>query len=106
MVNSRDKGKRGELEVVRILKDHGFDARRSAQYCGNTGEAADITTNTNFHLEVKFRETTAIWDWIHQARDDHKAGTIPAVVFRKSRERWQITLDFEEFLEIIKVKED
>lgn len=102
MVNSRDKGKRGELEVVRILKEHGHNARRSAQYCGNTGDAADITTDIGFHLEVKFRETTAIWDWIHQAQNDHKAGTIPAVVFRKSRERWQIALDFETFLDLIK----
>ena len=42
MTNSKQKGKRGELEVAHILQEHGYDARRTAQYCGNTGEAADV----------------------------------------------------------------
>ncbi len=105
MVNSKQKGARFERILASKFREYGYEARRTAQYCGNTGDAADITTDMDFHLEVKFRETTAIWDWIHQAQNDHKAGTIPAVVFRKSRERWQIALDFETFLELIK-KED
>lgn len=101
-MNSKQKGKRGELEVARILKDHGFDARRTAQFCGNTGEAADVIGLEGYHIEVKRCETTKIWDWIQQAERDHKAGTIPLVVFRKNGESWKVTLDFEVFLDILK----
>lgn len=103
-MNSKQKGKRGELEVARILKDHGFDARRTAQFCGNTGEAADVIGLEGYHIEVKRCETTKIWEWIQQAERDHKAGTIPLVVFRKNGEKWKVTLDFEEFLEILKTE--
>ena len=105
-MNSKDKGKRGELEVAHILTFFGFDSRRTAQYCGNTGDAADVTGLEGFHIEVKRCETTKIWDWIAQAHRDHKEGEIPLVVFRKSRERWQVVLDFEDFLKILGGKED
>ena len=101
-VNSKKKGKAGELEVAHILQEHGYDARRTAQFCGNTGDAADVIGLPGFHLEVKRCETTKIWDWIEQAERDHKAGTTPLVVFRKSRKRWQVCLDLESFLKIVK----
>ena len=31
---SKNKGKRGELEVVHMIKEWGYAARRTAQYCG------------------------------------------------------------------------
>ena len=101
MTNSKQKGKRGELEVAHILQEHGYDARRTAQYCGNTGDAADVVGLDGFHIEVKRCETTKIWDWIHQAERDHKAEEIPLVVFRKSHEKWKVCIDLEEFLKII-----
>ena len=102
MTNSRQKGKRGELEVAHILQEHGFSARRTAQYCGNTGDAADVTGLPGYHLEVKRCETTKIWDWIQQAERDHKEGEIPLVVFRKSREAWQVCFSLENFLNLLK----
>ena len=101
-MNSKQKGKRGELEVARILKEHGYNARRTAQYCGNTGDAADVIGLNGFHIEVKRCETTKIWDWIHQAERDCKAEETPLVVFRKSHEDWKVALSFETFLRIIK----
>lgn len=100
-MNSKQKGKRGELEVAHILQEHGFDARRTAQFCGNTGDAADVIGLDGFHIEVKRCETTKIWDWIHQADRDHKEDSVPLVVFRKSHEKWQVSLKLEDFLEII-----
>ena len=102
-INSKKKGARGERAIAEILREHGFtDARRSAQYCGNTGDAADVVGLDGFHVEVKFQETTKIWDWIEQAEHDHKENTIPIVVFRKSRKKWQVCMDFETFLDLIK----
>ena len=40
---SREKGKRFERTVANLFKKHGYaGAHRSAQYCGNTGDAADV----------------------------------------------------------------
>lgn len=104
-INSKRKGAVGEREVAHILQEHGYDARRTAQYCGNTGDAADVTGLDGFHIEVKRCETTKIWDWIHQAEHDHKAEEIPLVVFRKSREDWQVCISFNSFLELLRSKD-
>lgn len=56
-INSRAKGKRGELEAVKYLKSLGFaDARRTVQYNGRGGRG-DVEcpeSLPNIHLEVKF----------------------------------------------------
>lgn len=104
-INSKRKGAVGEREVAHILQEHGYDARRTAQYCGNTGDAADVIGLDGFHIEVKRCETTKIWDWIHQAERDHKADTVPLVVFRKSHEDWQVCISFNSFLELLRSKD-
>ena len=38
-VNSREKGKRGELELARALRALGYDCRRGQQYSGKNGDA-------------------------------------------------------------------
>lgn len=99
-MNSKNKGKRGELEVAHILQDRGFDARRSQQYCGATEDAADVVGLPGYHIEVKRCENIRLMDWIRQAERD--AGeNVPLVVFRQSHEKWRVVLDFETFLEII-----
>lgn len=103
-VNSKQKGKRAELEVAKILKQHGYDdARRTAQYCGSTGDAADVVGLPGFHLEVKHQETVRLDEWWAQAkRDSDFTGNIPLVVHRKNGQKWKVTMDFETFLEVIK----
>lgn len=53
MTNSKAKGKRGELEVVRLCKAEGYDGvRRSAQFCGNNAEGtADVVGLPGIHFE-------------------------------------------------------
>lgn len=54
MVNGKKKGKNGELEVARFFRAHGYDARRSAQFCGNNEEGtADVVGVPGIHIEVK-----------------------------------------------------
>ena len=106
-VNSKQKGARAEREVAKILRNHGFaDARRTAQYCGNTGDAADVEGVPGFHLEVKIRDEKghlAIDKWWAQAvRDSDFTGNIPVLVHRKDGQKWKITMDFEMWLEVVK----
>lgn len=102
-MNSKQKGKRGELEVAHILKQNGFeDARRTAQFCGNTGDAADVVGLDGFHIEVKRCETIKIMDWIRQAERDCKGRKTPLVVFRRNNEDWYCVIRFQFFLDILK----
>ena len=103
VINSKMKGKRAELEIVHILKDNGFEeARRTAQYCGNTKEASDVVGLEGFHIEVKHQEVVKIYDWIAQAERDCRDGEIPVVFHRKNNKKWLCTLDLNNFLDIIK----
>ena len=102
-MNSRQKGKRGELEFVKFLKDHGCVARRTAQYCGNTGEAADVVSDLPFHVEVKRVERLNINEAMKQAvRDCSNFDKIPVVAHRKSREEWLITMKATDFIDLVR----
>ena len=106
-INSKSKGKRAELEIVKILREeYGFeDVRRTAQYCGNTGDAADITNLPGIHAEIKHQEKLNIYSAMEQAIGDAREGEIPAVFHRRNRDYWKVTLRLEDFMEIYKVWE-
>jgi Holliday junction resolvase len=97
-INSRQKGKRGELEVARILRKFGYDARRSQQYAGINSDA-DVVGLPGVHLEVKRVETLNISKAMEQSKRDAADGEIPTVVHRKNGEEWLITMRFEDWLE-------
>lgn len=65
MVNSKRKGKTGELEAVQFLKSLGFaDARRTQQYNGVAGDA-DVSCPDSLpglHIEVKFGYPLTVLD--------------------------------------------
>lgn len=100
---SRAKGKRGEQELVRLIKENGYEARRTAQYCGKTGEAADVIGLPGISVECKRVEKLNIYDAIAQATRDAEAagrGDLPAVFHRKNNCPWLVTLRIEDFFEI------
>ena len=73
MTNSRAKGKAGELEFARLCRSRGYEVRRTAQYCGKTGDAADCVGLPGIHIEVKRVEHLNIDDALDQARRDAEA---------------------------------
>lgn len=81
------KGKRGELEVVLLLKQHGFDARRGQVWNGEP----DIVSDLPIHFEVKRHEDIKVSEWFKQAEKDC-GWKYPAVVYRQSRHPWTITM--------------
>ena len=99
ILNSKAKGKRGELELVEELRNCGHaNARRSAQYCGNTGEAPDITGVDGLHIECKRREQIQDEAFMQQAEREAKKGDIPVVMYRRSREKWKVCLRLDIFM--------
>ena len=90
---SRDKGKAGEREWAGICRDHGYPARRTSQYCGQTGDASDVVGLPFLHVEVKRCETEKLHEWIDQAvRDSKGKDLIPIVAHRRSRQKWHVTM--------------
>lgn len=99
-MDSREKGKRGELELSHFLTAHGFDARRGQQYCGSNGDA-DVVGVPGYHLEVKRVEKLNIEKAMQQSIDDARENEVPVVVHRKNRKPWLVTMRLEEWIGMI-----
>lgn len=99
---SRDKGKRGERFVASFFKDYGYDAHRTAQFRGNTGQAADIEGVPGIHCEVKFQERMRLYDWVEQAVEDAKqAGDgIPTVFHKASGKDLLVTMRIGDWINL------
>lgn len=97
---SRDKGKRGEREWTRVCRDHGYDCRRTSQYCGQTGDAADVVGLPGIHQEVKRTERLSLYEAMSQAARDAKPGEIPIVAHRRNDCGWLVVLREGDFFEL------
>ena len=106
MVNSRQKGKRGELEWRDILRATGWhEARRGQQYAGG-GESPDVVGGPDgTHAEVKVRERHDPWASMEQAQKDAAPGAMPYVAMKKNHHPWLVVMRAEDFLELMKLKE-
>lgn len=101
MINSKMKGKIGELEWVHFCQHEGFTkTRRTAQYCGNTGEASDCVGLPGIHQEVKRVEKLNINDAFKQAVNDANEKDIPMVAHRKNRHQWLVTMSAKAWFEL------
>ena len=98
---SKNKGKRGELELVHRLQELGFqDAHRSQQYCG-AAESADVIGVPGVHPEVKRCERFSAYVAYEQAmRDAEGTKDIPVVFHRRNGQRWLAILSLEDWAKI------
>lgn len=102
-MNSKQKGDKGEREWARFCRDHGFDCRRTAQYCGKTGDASDVVGLDGIHQEVKRVERLNIHEAMEQAiRDSETTENIPIVAHRKNRKEWLVTMRAEDWFRLYK----
>ena len=99
-VNSKQKGARFERLLASKFREHGYDARRTAQYCGNTGEAADVVGLPGLHIEAKHQETMRLYDWMAQAKRDAKGQKLPAVFHKKNNAPILVTMELDDFMAI------
>lgn len=103
MINSKAKGKRGELYVVNKFKDRGYKCNRTAQFKGNTGRADDIEGIDYIHAEVKFVENLNISKAMEQAIRDNLASeryAFPTVFHKKTREKLLVTMRFDDWIQL------
>ena len=99
-VNSKRKGKNGELELARKFKEYGYDARRSVQYNGKAEEGQpDLLGVPGIHIECKRTERLDLYGAVDQAKRDTK-GDIPVVFHRKNDCEWLAIMTFNDFVKI------
>ena len=100
-MNSKRKGADGEREWAAFCRSQGYECRRTAQYCGNTGDASDVVGLPGVHIEVKRVERLNIEDAMAQAiRDSAKSGSLPIVAHRKNHCEWLVTMRAEDWFQM------
>ena len=102
-INSKEKGKRFERTLARILKDYGYDCRRTNQYCGSTGDAADVVGLPGIHIEAKHQEKMCLYDWMAQAKHDASEGgkgNLPAVFHKKNNAQILVTMELDDWMKL------
>lgn len=104
-INSKNKGARFERTLASKFREYGYDARRTAQYCGNTGDASDVVGLPYIHIEAKAQETMRLYDWTDQAKRDAEAngkGHLPAVFHKKNHCEILVTMTFDDWMKLYK----
>lgn len=103
-INSKKKGAKFERELASRFREYGYsDARRTAQYCGNTGDASDVVGLPLIHVEAKHAERMQLYEWMAQAKRDAEAagkGALPAVFHRKNRAEILVTMELKDWINL------
>ena len=101
-INSKQKGKNGELELAREFREYGYDARRSVQYNGKADEGQpDLLGLPHIHVECKRTEKLNLYDAMNQAkRDCSGTDDIPVVFHRRNHCEWLAIMSLDDFMNI------
>ncbi len=93
----REKGKRGEREVVDLIKRYGFEARRGQQFRGGADSPDVIHNIPNVFVEVKYREKFSLYPALEQAQVE-TIDQAPVVFHRRSGKPWVAIMDARHFM--------
>ena len=99
-MKSRNKGKRGEREVVHVLDELGLTVRRTQQYSGGEGTSDGVIGGwPELHVEVKrHKARLMVYRALFQAREDMQGGTectLPMVITRTDWNPWIAAMELE-----------
>lgn len=106
VLSAKAKGRDGQQEVVRLIKSHlnlDDDDIKSTP-ASVTGEDIWLSKYAHqifpFSIEVKRVEKLNV-DSAYAQAESNSGGFIPLLVHRKNNQKWKVTMDFIEYLEII-----
>lgn len=86
--SSREKGKRGERDLARLLRDAGIaNARRGAQHRGGP-DSPDVIGIPGTHSEVKVRGSMTVMRYAAQAKGEAPEDAIPIIWLKEDRGEW------------------
>ena len=112
MVNSRQKGARGEREWRDVLRSAGWhDAARGQQFHGGPGSPDVVGGPLRTHCETKFGGVLDIYGAMEQSIREAGPGEMPYVAFRRVRRGqkdrgWVVLLCDLDFFELIRLREE
>jgi len=93
-INSRTKGKNGELEAVRLLRPFFPNCKRSFGQARSGKECPDIINTGQYWIEVKRRKAftpQTLWSAWTKALDDWgKSSRYLVMMYRADREKWRV----------------
>lgn len=106
-INSKQKGKAGELEFAHECEKYGLNnVHRTAQTNGKLEHSlADCEGLEGIHIEVKRVEKLNIDEAMEQSIRDtsiKKEKRLPIVFHRKNRKPWKATMLFEDWVKLYK----
>lgn len=104
-INSKAKGSRFERQCAAMFKEWGYPAFRTAQFCGKTGECADVEGVPYIHIECKHAERMELYKWMAQAIRDSKANKEqkpPVVIHKANNKPVLVTMLWEDWIELYK----
>lgn len=97
---SQRKGRAAELELSRILQDHGYpvEAGRAQSY----GTVPDLSGLPSIHVECKRCENLRLTEWMAQAEKDAQRfqDGAPTLFYRRSREPWRVVMNLSDWLKL------
>lgn len=96
-MNSRDKGARGEREIVDAYRSAGYPAVRTP-LSGGMQWKGDLIGVPGLGIEVKRNERLNIWAALDQCTVDTPLDHVPALHFRRSRSPWWVAIPLPEFI--------
>jgi Holliday junction resolvase len=89
---SRQKGKRGEREVAKMLTEAGLPAARAQQFKGAAGVFdlnCEALERLGFGVEVKNTSRPTLGSWLDKARESTQK---PLILWKRERDQWYAVL--------------
>lgn len=104
IVNSRNKGARGEREFIQDhLVPHWPAAKRNLDQYGS--DKRDCLEVAGVHWQIKRTEKLELWKAIEQAETEARDHDIPVVAFRRNRSGWYCVIEADELVALLKMRE-
>ena len=102
-INSRAKGARGERQWRDVLRSEGFTAMRGQQFSGGP-DSPDVICEelAGLHFEVKCVQNLNLENAIEQATEDSGKKKHWAVVHKKNKKPWRVTISPELFFLLLR----
>jgi hypothetical protein len=102
--NSRQKGKRGELEAAGVLREmFSWTARRTQQFKGTTDSSdLEVAETPEAFWEVKREERLNVFDAVATAAAQ-AGGKLPVLMHRKNNTDWLVTVRLADLARLARV---
>ena len=101
---SRRKGNRAEVDVVNLLRSHGYDVETSRSARGGYQSGADILGDFPMVIEVKNQAKLDLAGWWAQASYQAN-GALPVVIHKRVGKsdpaEWWVTMDVQTLLRLL-----